>query len=362
MQFKRTLNGLTLIEILLSLVIASMILVFLVPQQLKYSHEQLVAKTVSEMDQLLLAARNHYQANRTFSVNNASAWPTTLNDLVSKGFLPKAALCSAWPKGPASAQNNANNNGNDCGTHQEYALFPTDSNGKYDTSVPGIMANGRNSGGNFWGVSLALPTAKAAAEVRERLPFATTCTPGDLSKTNTPCSSTSNIVTAVVPRPAQWPDLTPASYAKDGLIQSIGTVTICDNANPSLICSDNSHNTAVIDMPQNCGTDESGTAEKSGNPLIPTVFVYPLQYALYNPPTNVTKDPNGYNIRGTFSGVYVSVKVNPSNAQQWLIQGGANDSTSHVISTFDHFAVAYFTVCQPTTLQTGSWALTYGTT
>lgn len=352
MQFKRALNGLTLIEILLSLIIASMILIFIVPQQLKYSHEQLVDKTVSEMDQLLLAARNHYQANRALSANNASAWPTTLNDLISKGFLPKVALCSAWPKGPASAQNNANNNGNDCGTHQEYALFPANSSGQYDTSVPGIMANGSNSGGNFWGVSLTLPTAKAAAEVRERLPFATTCTPGDLSKTNTPCSSTSNIVTAVVPRPAQWPDLTPAPYAKDGLIQSIGTVAVCDNNNPSSRCKDN-HNTAVIDMPQNCGIDENG------NLLTPTVFVYPLQNALYSSdPT----DKNGYTLRQNYPGVYVSVKVNPSNAQQWLITAGGNLDTSHDISIFDHFAVAYFTVCKPATLQTGSWALTYGTT
>lgn len=354
MQFKRALKGLTLLEILLSLVIASMILAFLVPQQLKYSHEQLVDKTVSEMDQLLLAARNGYQTNRATSASNASAWPTTLNDLITQGFLPKAALCSAWPKGPASAQSNANNNGSDCGTHQEYALFPANSSGKYDTSVPGISAYGSNSGGNFWGVSLTLPTARAAEEVRARLPFATTCMPGDLSKTNTPCSSTGNIVTAVVPRPAQWPDLIPASYAKDGLIQSIGTVAICDNKGVyAPTCTTAKNNTAVVDMPQNCGNDENN------NPLTPTLFAYPLQYALYS---SNPADKNGYSLRQTFPGVYISVQVNPSNHRQWLITAGGNGDTSHDVSIFDHFAVAYFTVCQPATLQTGSWSLSYGTT
>ncbi len=341
MLLKRTLHGLTLVEILLSLIIASMILVLLVPQQLKRSHEQLIDKTVSEMNQLLLAARINYQANRASTTNNASAWPATLNDL-TPNYLPKAALCSSWPKGPTSTQNNANNNSNDCGGHQEYALFPANSSGKYDTTVPGVAIGASNGGGNFWGVSLSLPTAKAAEEVRERLPFSTTCAPGDLSKTNTPCSSTSNIVTAVVPRPAQWPDLTPVPYAKDGLIQSIGTVAICDNMRVYAPACTSKNNTAVIDMPQNCGTDENG------KPLTPTLFAYPIQYALYN----TTKGTD-------FPGVYVHVEQNPSNAKQWLITAGSNQDTSYDIGVFDHFAVAYFTVCQPTILQTGSWSLTY---
>ena len=171
--------------------------------------------------------------------------------------------------------------------------------------------------------------------------------------------STSNIVNAVVPRTAQWPDLVPASYAKDGLIQSIGTVTICDRKGvyaPSCATT----NTAVIDMPQNCGNDENVTpSNPNGNQLTPALFVYPLLNALYSSdPT----DKNGYTLRQNYPGVYISVKVNPSNAQQWLITAGGNGDTSHSISIFDHFAVAYFTVCKPAKLQTGSWALTYGTT
>lgn len=344
MRLKRIFSGLTLIEILLSLVIVSMVLIYLIPRQLQSAHEELIEKTASQMNQLLLAARVDYQVNRAFSANNAAAWPTTLNDL-APNYLPQAALCSAWPQGPASAQNNANNNGKDCAGHQEYALFPADSSGKYDTSVAGIAASSSNSGGNFWGVSLALPTAKAAAEVRERLPFATTCLPSDLSKTNVPCNSSSNIVTAVVPRPAQWPDLVPAPYAKDGLIQSLGTVTICDNNNGSLRCLDG-HNTAFVDMPQDCGNDENG------NVLTPTLFAYPLQYAWRG-----TGDGN-YNNRWTYTGVYTHIDVNPGNAKQWRIIGGGNDTTSHDITKFDHFAVAYFSVCQPAILQTGSWSLT----
>jgi type II secretory pathway pseudopilin PulG len=324
MQFKRALNGLTLVEILLALVIASMILVFLVPQQLQYSHEQLVDKTVAQMNQLVLAARNYYQNQRSLVSDNASAWPTTLSQLTANGYLPNAALCSDWPKDP-NQQNNANNNGNDCTTlknnHQEYALFPANVSGSYDITVPG--------NGNFWGVSIALPSAKVAQEVRDRMPFATTCPPSDLRNTSTPCSTSSNIVTAVVPRPAQWPTSPPSEYAKDGLIQTVGSQVICSDAKS---CTTNPKPTATIPIPKTCGNDENGL------PLVPQLFVYPLSYQFQDHCT-------------CFRGIETSIT---RNANTWTVSLGESTSAASP-SNFTYVSVGYFTVCQPNSPITGSW-------
>lgn len=303
-----------------------MILVFLVPQQLKATHEQSVDKTVAQMNQLVLAARNYYMATRPTAANNASAWPTTLNQLVSGSYLPQAALCSTWPKGDSSLQSNANNKGADCNSsnHQEYALFPANSAGNYDTTVPGIAANGNNSGGNFWGVSLALPNAKVAAEVRDRLPFATICPPSELSKTSTTCGKNSNIVTALVPRPANFPGLTaPAPYSKDGLIQSIGTVRVCDgDCKPK-----NTIMTATISTPNTCNS----------NTTTPVLFVYPFDFsaAIPNPPPS-----NGAPY------YYSGIKLfTTRNNDSWTVSASTDEYT------LGKLYLAYFTTCAPTNVK-----------
>lgn len=348
MQLKRTVSGLTLVEILLSLVIVSMILIYLIPKQLQTTHEQLIDKTVAQMNQLVLAARNYYQTQRLLVGNNASAWPTSLSDLRSKGYLPGAALCSAWPKGPTSLQSNANNNGADCSTHQEYAVFPANSSGKYDTTVPGIAASGSNSGGSFWGVSIALPTARAAAEVRERMPFATTCPPSELSKTNTACSTTGNIVTAVVPRPAQWPGFGGVSsqYSKEGLIQTMGSVVLCDNTNSSRHCYDkNSTNSVTINKPTTCGNDENN------HPLTPVLFVYPLSYQW-------SQKLNGQssNLNNNYPGIQLQVVYNSSN---WNVIAGESRKKNLDTTNFKYISLAYFTTCQPYTPATGPWTFQF---
>lgn len=358
MHSKRALSGLTLVEILLSLVIASMILVFLVPQQLQTTHEQLVDKTVAQMNQLVLAARNYYQAQRPLVGNNASAWPTTLSGLTSQGYLPTAALCSPWPKGPTSVQTNANNNGKDCGNHQEYAIFPANNDGIYDTTVLGIAITGSNSGGSFWGVSIALPSAKDADEVRARTPFATTCPPSELSKTNTACSTTGNIVTAVVPRPASWPGLgTQANYAKDGLIQTIGSVVLCDNTNSSRHCSyksksDPGINYTTINKPSSCGLDENGLK------LIPQLFVYPISYQWNQAITNSYSILNN-NYPGTQLHVVDNDPSNTGTNHTWTVIAGASGNKDLSTSQFNYIALGYFTVCQPNNPITGSWTLPY---
>ncbi len=345
MQFKRAVTGLTLVEILLSLVIASMILIFLVPQQLQATHEQLVNKTVAQMNQLVLAARNYYQDNRIKVSSNVLAWPTTVNQLMASGYLPSAAVCSAWPKGPASVQSNANNNGKDCGQHQEYALFPANSSGTYDTSVAGIAPAGNNSGGSFWGISLALPTAKAADEVRARLPFATACPPSELSKTNSPCSTTGNIVTAVVPRPASWPGSNAPTYSKEGLIQTMGSIVLCDNTSPSRPCS--STNFVIIDKPSpsTCGTDEYNQN------LVIRLFVYPLSYQWAQKVSGDYDD-----LKQNYPGIQLHLVDNSAN---WNIIAGESGKNQLSTSSFKYISLGYFTVCQPANPSTGDWTLGY---
>lgn len=341
---KRKCVGLTLLEILLSLAIVAAILAYLIPQELRTSHEALVDKTVAQMNQLVLAARNYYQDNRLKVLSNAAAWPTTVKQLTTSNYLPPAALCSSWPKEPASQQSPANNQGNDCGGHQEYALFPANSSGTYDTTVPGIAINGTNSGGNFWGVSLALPNNAIAEEVRQRLPFGTTCPPSDLSQTTTACGTSSNIVTAIAPRPGQWPGgASNQVYSKDGLIQSMGSIVVCDNSSStsSFHCSNN-RNTVTIppsSVTINCGKDENG------NTLVPQLFVYPLSYQW-----PVKNNHHSNSLPG------VQVLVN-SNSSPWTVQVGASNNKDPNTNNFTYISLGYFIVCQPANSPTGDWTL-----
>ncbi len=313
MQFKRTLNGLTLIEILLSLVIASMILVFLVPQQLKYSHEQLVDKTVAEMNQIVLAARNYYQETRAISTGlpNSSFWPQNLTDLSAKSYLPTAALCSSWPSATASTA---------CKNLAPYVIFPNNGSGQYDTTAPGIPANGVNKGGNFWGVSVTLPNAKIAEEVRQKLPFASRCAVDKL-KSGVACSSADEgaTVTAIVPRPALWPQqITNYTYIKDGLIQSVGSINMCSNN-----CTAKPSGSVTITMPT---CDDNTT---------PVLFTYPIQ---------ITTNYESY---AYFPGI--SLKTTKQSGS-WKVQAQGADGTnknSTGITEFSGIQIGYFTVCAP---------------
>jgi type II secretory pathway pseudopilin PulG len=328
MQLKRTLSGLTLIEIMLSLVIASMILIFLIPQQLQSTHEQLVDKTVAEMNQIVLAARNYYQETRVKSIGvpNSSLWPQALTDLSGNAYLPAAALCSAWPSATTSAT---------CGNRQPYVIFPSNGSGRYDTTVPGIPVSGSNKGGNFWGVSLTLPNAKTAEEVRQKLPFASRCTVNTL-KMGTACTSAdeSTTVTAVVPRPALWPQqVTNRTYYKDGLIQSIGSIDMCGDNGPA--CGNTTPSiSSTIKMPTTCNDGINTT---------PVLFVYPSFIGTY-----ASGDLSPYN--PNFPGI--SLKTTRDDARnQWLVQAQSADSTkkdSLGVKAFHNISIDYFTVCAPT--------------
>lgn len=350
MQFKRAPNGLTLIEILLSLVIASMILVFLVPQQLKRSHEELVAKTVGQMNALVLAARNYYQDQRPTANNNALAWPQTLSQLTNSNYLPSAALCSPWPIDPTALQNKAANNNADCGNHQEYAIFPANTNGVYDSTTPGIArttslnagATITNNGGSFWGVSLTLPNSATAKEIQQRLPFATLCSPAALiNQLNTgntsSCTAESNIITILVPMPAAWPN--DKQYAKDGLIQTMGTLVICDDFNsrhPS--CTNAANNHVTLAMPTSCSNDENG------KPLIPALFVYPFDYDF---------NSNAWTVFNKSSADYTGIEVKViRSANSWTIYSGMAGTGNYDPTKLNAIVLAYITVCAPYSTQT----------
>lgn len=329
MQLRRALSGLTLIEILLSLVIASMILMLLIPQQLQSKHDQLVDKTVSEMNQIALAARNYYQESRAASLTNApnaTYWPQTLTDLSTKSYLPAAALCSSWPSATTSAA---------CKNLAPYAIFPNNGSGQYDTTTPGILANGLNAGGNFWGVSLTLPNAKTAEEVQQKLPFATLCNVTQL-KTGTACSSANNstTVTAIVPRPSLWPQqVTNLKYANDGLIQSIGVLNMCNDSGPSPCSSNKLDVTSTISMPTTCDL----------NTTTPVLFVYP---SAINTKGNGNTDPT-YN--PYFPGY--SFKTTRDNANnRWIVQARSAQDTKNTptgTTKIHSITITYFTVCAP---------------
>ncbi len=334
MQLKRTLSGLTLVEILLSLVIASMILIFLIPKQLQSTHEQLVDKTVAEMNQIVLAARNYYQESRAASLINApnsSYWPQTLTDLSTKSYLPAAALCSAWPSTTTSAA---------CKNLVPYAIFPNNGSGQYDTSAPGIPVNGQNSGGNFWGVSLTLPNAKIAEEVRQKLPFSTLCNVTQL-KTGAACTSANNstTVTAIVPRPSLWPQqVTNLTYFNDGLIQSIGSLAMCSGS-----CNLDANKvsvTSTIDMPTTCN-----------NNTTPVLFVYPS--AITARATDGVDTIRNDNLDTSYGSYYpgISLKTTRDNTkQQWIVQAQNAPNTKQYSTGAKRFYtinLTYFTVCAP---------------
>lgn len=340
MQFKRALNGLTLVEILLSLVIASMILVFLIPKQLQSQHEQLVDKTVAEMNQIVLAARNYYQETRVKSIGvpNSSLWPQALTDLSGNAYLPAAALCSPWPAATTSAT---------CGTRQPYVIFPNNGSGRYDTTVPGIPVSGFNKGGNFWGVSLTLPNAKTAEEVRQKLPFASRCTVNTL-KMGTACTRAdeSTTVTAIVPRPALWPQqVTNFTYAKDGLIQNIGVITMCsDSTSP---CNSSDYKNSVgqyIDMPTTCN---------DGINTVPVLFVYPSNINTFNKDDSESGNERDNNQKSGYGPYYpgISLKVTRDDSKKrWLVQAQNADDTKDTSTgarRFHQINITYFTVCAP---------------
>lgn len=344
MSFKQVYKGLTLIEILLSLIIVSTIFLYIIQQQLKISHEKSLDKTVAQMNVLVLAARNYYQDQLPTANNNAAAWPQTLPQLTNSNYLPKSALCSPWPTDPSTTPNKAANSNLDCGNHQEYAIFPADSNGIYDTTLPGITRTTSlnagltitNTGGGFWGVSLNLPSVDDAREVQQRLPFATLCTPAalitQLKNGNTsPCNTESTTVTVLVPRPATWPS--DKQYAKDGLIQTIGTVVICNSLNPASRPCNSRNNTVTIPIPTSCGNDENG------KPLIPALFIYPFDYDF---------NSNAWLIFNKASGDYTGIGIKVvRNASTWTVASGMSGTGNNDPSKLQALVLAYFTVCAP---------------
>ncbi len=341
MPFKRALNGLTLVEILLSLIVASMILLYLVPQQLQSRHEQLVNKTVAQMNQIVLAARNYYQESRAASLinaPNASYWPQTLNDLSTKAYLPAAALCSPWPSDTTSTT---------CKNAIPYVIFPNNGSGQYDTNAPGILAVGQNRGGNFWGVSLTLPNAKIAEEVRQKLPFSSLCAVSQL-KTGASCSNanTSTTVTAIVPRPSLWPQqVTNLTYANDGLIQSMGLLVMCDNTYSSTTCDQTANQVSVkstITMPTTCN-----------NNTTPVLFVYPSNITTRYEDNRDAKNINDNNLAPGVGNYFpgISLKTTRDDVNhQWLVQAQNSSNTKKYsigAKRFRYMQIIYFTVCAP---------------
>ncbi|MCD6044971.1 MAG: hypothetical protein K0R48_134 [Gammaproteobacteria bacterium] len=378
MQFKHTSSGLTLIEIMLSLVIASLILLYLIPQQLKSSREQMTNQTIAEMNQIVLAARNYYQDkyNASPTAVLATLWPQTLVDLSTNNYLPSAALCSPWP----SSQKDATPS--NCGYQLPYTIFPANTSNAYDTTAGGIVANGLNKGGNFWGVSITLPNATIAQAVEQKLPFATLCSPNQLKNgfSSTSCTGASNTVTAIVPRPAQWPEATNVTYANEGLIQSVANDKGCSDihpqgsnpcnyfANSKYVYQNNLTN--YVPMP-NCGTN---------TPVIFLATPSRMQtfkgagYTKSSEPTDLGLDATQVsdNTKPGFGLYYPgdSVKITRDDTnKRWVVQRRySSDTSAKTIGAvkFHHFSLVYFTVCAPTG-DPGKWdpsnfigASTYG--
>jgi type II secretory pathway pseudopilin PulG len=337
---KQHYRGITLIEILFVLSILSFALVFLIPHQLQKTHQTSVDKIVSEMDQIVLAARNYYQDKQedaNGSASNASYWPQTLQALVDERYIAPGLLCSAIPTSTITKT---------CGGYQGYAVFPANTQGQYDTTVPGVAPYNSNSGGSFWGVSLTLPNAKMAEEVRQKLPFATRCSTADLiaalknATTNLSCKvdDSNTTVTAIVPRPAVF---SKPLYAKDGLIQSMGSIKVCDtqdNCN-SHTASGKGKDTTIkvpIAMPITC--DEG---------LTPVLFVYPFDF--------------GWNLITTKSDVdYPGITVQTTrddSTHQWTVMVAESGDSINTNGTanFSSIYLAYFTVCAPNKSDDNKW-------
>lgn len=346
---KKHCPGLTLIEILLSLVVLSVLIALFMPQLLRNTHEQAVNKTVSEINQIVLAARNYYQDKQdamTSTLSNASYWPQTLSDLTTSSYLPPAALCSSWPATTTIT-------GTTCGNHQPYVLFPSTNpsiaSGRYDTSVVGIASDAYSKGGNFWGISITLPNAKIAEEVRQKVPFGTRCSITDL-RNGVACTVTdaNTTVTALVPRPAIFAK---AQYSKEGLIQSMGSIQVCDNTKQSPYgqryppngnnttkpsCDSNSsyggndHNVVHIPIPTT-GCDAGQT---------PVLFVYPLNFYWQ-------RNADGSPVADRpFPGIALTT-VKDSNHGWWSVT--ATESGQYAASQgslfFTYIYLAYFTAC-----------------
>lgn len=306
---KQYCRGLTLIEILLSITILTLILSLFIPQLLQYSRDQAVDKTVAEMNQIVLAARNYYQDKQEIAVGgtpNSSNWPQTLQTLVTEGYLPQAALCSTQPSSTTSTL---------CANHAEYALFPSNAGNRYDTTVVGIAASGFNSGGNFWGVSVSLANAKIAEEVRKKLPFGTRCSIADL-RSGAACTVTdaNTTVTALTPRPAIF---TTAQYSREGLIQTMGSIQVCDGN-----CTNSGKNMVNIAMPVSCDANQ-----------IPVLFVYPFDIVWNMTNNNRGKDP--------FPGI--SLKT-VRNSGSWTVTA-SEPTQANKTNNFSAIYLAYFTVC-----------------
>lgn len=324
---KQHYRGMTLVEILLAVLLLSLILVFLTPQLMKETHDKSADKVVSEMNQIVLAARNYYQDQQGAALGvplNATLWPQTLQSLVDGGYIPSGLLCSSMPAAASTTL---------CGDHQGYALFPANAQGQYDTTLPGIIKDGLNGGGNFWGVSLTLPNAKMAEEVRQKLPFATRCSIDDL-KNNIPCKvdNTHTTVTALVPRPGVFAK---PLYSIDGLIQTMGSIKVCDgDCNSNTLSGGNGHNIVHIPFPTTCA-----------DPLVPVLFVYPFDISWtggYNGTTQHTYP--GITLQTTKGGGFWAVAVAESGVN--MNQAGSLD--------FSSIYLAYFTTCSPN-LDANKW-------
>lgn len=344
---KRHHSGLTLIEVLLSVTILALILALIVPQVLRYTHNQAVDKTVAEMNQIVLSARNYYldkQGSMTSTLSNASYWPQTLSNLSTNAYLPPAALCSSWPLTTTIA-------GNTCGNHQPYIVFPStnpsSTAGSYDTSVVGIASGTYGKGGNFWGVSINLPNATIAEEVRQKLPFATRCSVAKLKSGNA-CvvADEGATVTALVPRPAIFMT---SNYSREGLIQTMGSIKVCNNADPNYgqryppngnntskpscdSMSDhggNDHNVVHIPMPSSCDVGQK-----------PVLFVYPFDFYW---------DRTRPDLKGReFPGITLKT-TRDDTLQLWSVT--ATESGQYAASQgslyFQNIYLAYFTTCAP---------------
>jgi hypothetical protein len=136
--------------------------------------------------------------------------------------------------------------------------------------------------------------------------------------------------------PAVWPN--DKQYAKDGLIQTMGTLVICDSLDPGHpSCSNAANNHVTLNMPTSCGNDETGKQ------LIPALFVYPFDYDFNSKAWSVFNKAS-YDYTG------IEIKV-IRNSNSWTIYSGMAGAGDYNPTKLNAIVLAYITVCAPYSTQ-----------
>lgn len=161
-------DGFTLVELLLTVVLFSVLVIYGLQVLQDYTNRQNIAKTREQVQLLLNAARAYYGTNRQ--------WPSSLDELVYDNYIDESLLCSPWPKPaeiedfPQGDYNSQQYYGENCGNKMYYRQIAP-----YFTCKKAGQPQSDPSCFNYYGITIQLPTEKVADEIGSYLPTSMYC-------------------------------------------------------------------------------------------------------------------------------------------------------------------------------------------